>query len=204
MKRKDFLKNSLASSVAFATMDNLSLRNKNPRKDLKPFYIAPDPEPFVAHEGTLIRIKVRTKNTDNQIGCVELSLAPKTMGPPPHVHKELDELMFVQKGEVHVMVGEEVTIVKAGGYHMRPHGIIHCFWNASDEPAHFTDFFCNQNFDDFFEELFFKIIPELKAQNLLLNSPEGMKRRADLDKRFGLTPFPEKRKAIIEKYGLKA
>ena len=125
------------------------------------------------------------------------------MGPAPHIHKDLDEIMFVQDGEVNVMVGDEVTVVKAGGYHMRPHGIIHCFWNASDEPAHFTDFFCNQNFDDFFEELFFKIIPELKSKNLTIHSPEGALRRADLDKRFGLTVFPEKRKAIIEKYGLK-
>jgi quercetin dioxygenase-like cupin family protein len=130
-------------------------------------------------------------------------LAPKTMGPPPHVHKNLDEIMMVHEGEVHVMVGDEVTVVKAGGYHMRPHGIIHCFWNATDEPAHFTDFFCNQNFDDFFEELFFKIIPELKAQNLTIHSPEGILRRTDLDKRFDLTVFPEKRKAIVEKYGLK-
>jgi len=131
-------------------------------------------------------------------------LAPKTMGPAPHIHKDLDEIMFVHEGEVHVMVGEEVTIVKAGGYHMRPHGILHCFWNATDQPAHFTDFFCNQNFDDFFEELFFKIIPELKEKGHSIHSPEYFKRRADLDKKFDLTVFPEKRKAIIEKYDLKS
>lgn len=104
------------------------------------------------------------------------------MEPAPHIHKDLDEIIFVHEGEVHVMVGEEVTIVKAGGYHMRPHGILHCFWNATDQAAHFTYLFCNQHFDDFFEELFFKIIPELKEKGLSIHFPEGVKRRSDLDK----------------------
>ena len=202
MKRKTFILTSLLAGIASTGIPQ-TINNKPGKKKLDPFYIPPNPEPLISHEGTQIRLKIRTKQTDNQLGCVEFSLAPKTMGPAPHIHKDLDEIMFVQDGEVNVMVGDEVTVVKAGGYHMRPHGIIHCFWNASDEPAHFTDFFCNQNFDDFFEELFFKIIPELKSKNLTIHSPEGALRRADLDKRFGLTVFPEKRKAIIEKYGLK-
>ncbi len=202
MERKAFILTSLLAGIA-STGISQTKKNKSHRKKLDPFYIPPNPEPLISHEGTQIRLKVRTKKTNNQLGCVEFSLAPKTMGPPPHVHKNLDEIMFVHEGEVHVMVGDELTVLNAGGYHMRPHGIIHCFWNATDEPAHFTDFFCNQNFDDFFEELFFKIIPELKAKNLTIHSPEGVLRRADLDKRFDLTVFPEKRKAIVDKYGLK-
>lgn len=97
-----------------------------------------------------------------------------------------------------VMVGTEIYEVKAGGYLMRPHGIINSFWNSTDEPAHFTDFFFSQNFDDFIEELFFKIIPDLKAQGLKLNSPEGLKRRVDLDKRFDITAFPEKEKQLLK------
>ncbi|WP_158550009.1 hypothetical protein [Runella aurantiaca] len=47
-------------------------------------------------------------------------------------------------------------------------------------------------------------MPELKAKGLSIHSSEGLQRRADLDKRFDLTVFPEKRNAILEKYGLKA
>ena len=205
MERKDFIRIGLLAGVTF---DKLEDKAKsvivNKRKDLKPFYIPPNPEPLISHEGTLIRLKVRSKQTDNQFGCAEFSLAPKTMGPPPHAHKDFDEIMFVHEGVVTVMVGDEVVEVKAGGYHMRPHGIVHCFWNSTDQPAHFTDYFLNQNFDDFMEELYFKIIPELKAKGLTIHSPEGQKLRADLEKQFNLTVFPEKRKDIIEKYGLKA
>lgn len=205
MKRKEFIRTGL---IAGLTFDKIKPKEKSEtvekKKDLLPFYIPPSPEPLISYEGTQIRLKVRTKQTDNQFGCVELSLAPKTMGPPPHIHKVLDEITFVHEGVLSVMVGDEVVEVKAGGYHMRPHGIIHCYWNASDEPVHFTDYFLNQNFDDFLDELYFTIIPELKAKGLSLQSTEGQKRRADLEKRFDLTAFPEKRKAIVEKYGLKA
>lgn len=37
---------------------------------------------------------------------------------------------------------------------------------ASAQPAHFTDPFFNQNFDDFFEELFFKLMPRWKEQGI--------------------------------------
>jgi mannose-6-phosphate isomerase-like protein (cupin superfamily) len=200
MERKDFILTSLMAG--FATTGFSQTIHSEPNKKTDPFYIPPNPEPLISHEGTLLRLKVRSKQTDGNVSCAESSIAPKTMGPSPHVHKDLDELMFVHEGTMTVMVGTEIYEVKAGGYLMRPHGIIHSFWNSTDEPAHFTDFFFNQNFDDFIEELFFKIIPELKAQGLKLNSPEGLKRRVDLDKRFDVTSFPEKRKAIVDKYGL--
>ena len=177
----------------------------NDNKPLKPFYVPPIVEPLLpGAEGINLRLKVRTRDTNNQFGSVEFAIAPKTIGPIPHIHESLDEIMFVHEGEVHVMVGNEVTIVKAGGYHMRPHGIIHCFWNASDQPAHFTDLFFNQNFDDFFEELFFKLMPRWKEQGIGRASAEAVRQRADLNKRFGLTQFPQQRQAIIDKYGLKS
>ena len=135
MERKNFILTSLLAGIA-STGISQTLNNKPGKKNLDPFYIPPNPEPLISHEGTQIRLKIRTKQTDNQLGCVEFSLAPKTMGPAPHIHKDLDEIMFVQDGEVNVMVGDEVTVVKAGGYHMRPHGIIHCFWNATDATKH--------------------------------------------------------------------
>jgi|JI10StandDraft_1071094.scaffolds.fasta_scaffold223762_3 quercetin dioxygenase-like cupin family protein len=200
MQRRDFLTSGLVTPF-LQDVEPSALQQD--RKPLKSFYLPPDPEPLVAKEGIQMRLKVRTRDTDNQFGSVEFAIAPKTIGPIPHLHEALDEIMYVHEGEMHVMVGEEVTIVKAGGYHLRPHGIVHCFWNASDKPARFTDLFFNQNFDDFFEELFHKILPEMEKQGYSRHSPEVVKRRSELNKRFGLTQFPEKAKLIIEKYGLK-
>jgi len=206
MERRDFLINTLLAGAGSVGFMNESLAGtSNDNKPLKPFYVPPIAEPLLpGAEGINLRLKVRTRDTNNQFGSVEFAIAPKTMGPIPHIHEQLDEIMFVHEGEVHVMVGNEVTIVKAGGYHLRPHGIVHCFWNASNQPAHFTDLFFNQNFDDFFEELFFKLMPRWKEQGIGRASAEAVRQRADLNKRFGLTQFPEQRQAIIDKYGLKA
>lgn len=203
MNRNEFTLTALLSGSAL--MQSLAQASPDkPRRKLSPLYVPPNPEPLLPGEdGISMRLRVRTRDTDNQFGCVEFAIAPKTIGPIPHVHENLDEIMFVHEGEMHVMVGSEVTVVKAGGYHLRPHGIMHCFWNASDQPARFTDLFFNQNFDDFFEELFFKLMPRWKAQGIGRASAEAVRQRADLNKRFGLTQFPEKRQAIIDKYGLR-
>ncbi len=118
MNRQTFLRTGL---LAGATLPLLAAEAADD-KPLKPFYIPPDPEPLVVTEGFQVRIKVRGRDTNQQVGCVELGLAPKTIGPVPHKHEKLDELMYVHRGEVHVLVGDEVTVVKAGGYHLRPHG----------------------------------------------------------------------------------
>ena len=63
------------------------------------------------------------------------------MGPPPHYHRELDELMYVVEGTASVLVGKEIVEINAGGWHLRPREIKHTFWNASDEPLRFFDMY---------------------------------------------------------------
>jgi oxalate decarboxylase/phosphoglucose isomerase-like protein (cupin superfamily) len=125
------------------------------------------------------------------------------MGPSPHLHKDLDELMYVVEGTATVMIGEEIHEVPSGGWNFRPKGIIHSFWNASDSELRFIDFFFNQNFEDYLEELFHKIIPDMIKNGLTPASPEIAERITAIDKKFGITWFHERRKAIVEKYGLK-
>jgi mannose-6-phosphate isomerase-like protein (cupin superfamily) len=202
MERKQFLITGLMACAAVGTSTASSLKKITTRKPLKPFYIPPD-KPLVANEGVELRVKVRSGQTDMQYTCVDFSIAARTMGPPPHVHTDLDELMYVHEGIVNVMVGDEVYEVKAGGWHFRPHGIIHTFWNASDKPAYATDMYFNQNFEEYLEEIYFKIRPEMKAKDLSPADPKIAKRFAALDQKFGVTHFHERRPAIMEKYGLK-
>ncbi|HEY0771855.1 MAG TPA: cupin domain-containing protein, partial [Sphingobacteriaceae bacterium] len=173
------------------------------KPSLKPFYLPPDAAPL-DHEGDVaIRVKVRSSQTNLQYSCVDVAVAPRTMGPAPHLHDALDELMYVHEGTMHVLVGKEVYEVKAGGWHFRPRGIVHTFWNASNDVTRCTDMYFNQNFEDFLEELFFKIKPEMKSKNLSPMDPVIAQRLAVLDKKFGMKHFPEQRQAIVEKYGLK-
>jgi hypothetical protein len=80
---------------------------------------------------------------------------------------------------------------------------VHTFWNASDKPLRFMDLYFNQNFEDYLEELFHQIYVDMAKQRLTPMDPGIGKRINELDKRFGITMFPEQRPVIMAKYGLK-
>ncbi|HEY5822738.1 MAG TPA: cupin domain-containing protein [Cyclobacteriaceae bacterium] len=204
MERKEFLLTGVMAGIAATGLaGSTSNPIANDNGPLKPFYIPPFNEPLLPIHGLDIRTNVRSSQTNNQYSCIDAAVAPKTMGPPPHLHKDLDELMYVKEGTINVLVGTEVYEVKAGGWHFRPRGIVHTFWNATDKPALCTDMYFNQNFEDYLEELFFKIYPDMMKRNLTPADPEIAKQIGVLDKKFGIVMFPEQRQAIVDKYGLK-
>lgn len=133
---------------------------------------------------------------------MEAAVAPKKMGSPPHIHKDLDEICYVLEGTASVLVNGKLFEVRAGGFHLRPHGIEHTFFNGFDKPIRFMDLYFNQNFEDYLEELVFKITPDMVKNNLSPMDPGIAKRMAINDEKFGVTMFPQKRQAIVDKYGL--
>ncbi len=122
------------------------------------------------------------------------------MGPAPHLHQDLDELMYVLEGTASVIVAGKVEEIQAGGWHFRPKKIEHTFWNSGAQPLRFIDMYFNQNFEDFLEELFHKILPDMVKHHLNPGDPKIAARLKNLDERFGVTSFPEKRQAIIDQY----
>lgn len=170
---------------------------------LPPFYLPPQPPLQPGPRGINIRVWVRSSQTNKQFSCVETAVAPKQMGPAPHVHHHLDELMYVAEGTATVWLDGKTEEIAAGGWHFRPREIPHTFWNASDKPLRFIDMYFNQNFEDFLEELFHQILPDMAKQHLTPADPAIAARMADLDKRFGITTFADKRQPLVEKYGLK-
>lgn len=86
-----------------------------------------------------ITFKLRRDQTDGHMGLWETVIQPGELGAPPHLHKTFDELCHVKEGSVFIMVGNDVTEVKAGGWHLRPKGEVHTFWNNSDVPAKTID-----------------------------------------------------------------
>lgn len=183
MKRKDFLATSIVAGLggssflsecfAQTPLDKpKAITNRRTKSKLKPYYVAPD---INANYST----KIKFAQTDNQFSAIEMSVAPKTMGPAPHVHKDLDEFMRVTKGTVTLMVGDELFEVKEGGWHLRPHGIVHTFWNAGDEPATLIDIYPNQNFEVFLEELI-KLFSQFEEERLSPDSKEARRRMDEL------------------------
>ena len=74
---------------------------RNPPKNagpLQPFYLPPAKEILQPGPGGLnIRTWVRSTQTNKQFSCVEAAVAPKKMGPPPHIHKELEKYVMCWK-----------------------------------------------------------------------------------------------------------
>lgn len=171
-------------------------------ESLKPFMLSPMEALQPGPGGLDIRTWVRSSQTNMQYSCVEFAVAAKKMGPEPHYHKSLDELMYVLEGTATVMVEDTVYEVPAGGWHFRPRGMVHTFFNNSDKPFRGIDMYFNQNFEDYLEELFHKIIPEMQKNKLTMADAVIAKQMHALHKKFGLVGFPQKRKPIMDKYGL--
>jgi mannose-6-phosphate isomerase-like protein (cupin superfamily) len=203
MQRRDFLhKSGLLASMGLISTAALGVpaNSANPA-DLKPVLLPPLP-PLEHNGGLNIRTWVRSEMTGGIYSNVETAVAPKTMGPPPHYHKELDELMFVLEGTASVLVGKDIVEVKAGGWHLRPRLIQHTFWNAGNTTLRFIDMYFNQPFEQYLERIFFELtekngfpegseakIKELNALNQkfgVIFSESSFKEYDDLKKQFGL------------------
>ena len=179
-----------------------SLRHTGFEDVLKPIYLPPMPP--LEHNGSMnIRTWMRSEMTGGVYSCVECAVAPKTMGPSPHYHKALDELMLVLEGTASVIVDGKEIQIEAGGWHLRPRLLTHTFWNASDKPLRFVDMYFNQPFEVYLERIFFDLTPE---KGYPFGSEQRKAEHDKLTEQYGLVYAPtagQERQAIVKKYGLK-
>jgi mannose-6-phosphate isomerase-like protein (cupin superfamily) len=208
MERRHFLQTGGLTAAALGFLPNpllsapLTQLSQAAGDPLQPFLLPPT-APLSPGDSMAIKVWVRSKMTGGVYSSVECAVAPKVMGPPPHLHKALDELMFVLEGTASVLVGDEVVQVPAGGWHFRPRNIRHTFWNGSDQPLRFVDMYFNQPFEEFLERIFFELTPE---KGYPQGSPQLKKEHDLLNEQYGLVYAPtafEERQAMVAKYGLK-
>lgn len=208
--RRNALQQMGLISAAMCLLPLASCNNNEPEqapdvsktKSPAPFLIAPQAPLDAGPMGSNMRTLIRSAQTNNQFSCVEAVLGPKKIAGSPHTHDNLDELMYVQEGTASVLLGDTVVEVTAGSWHLRPRGMVHVVFNAGNENLRLVDMYFNQNFEDYLEELYYKIIPEVIERNLSFEDPEIAKRVAALDKKFGMTYYHEKSQPLIDKYGL--
>jgi mannose-6-phosphate isomerase-like protein (cupin superfamily) len=204
MERRDFvLKTSILAAFGGLSQNaNSSPQVSTVSVPMHPILL-PSMPPLEHKGGMDIRVWVRSSMTNGLYSNVECAVAPKLMGPPPHYHKELDELMYVVDGTASVLIGEEVVEVQAGGWHLRPRMLKHTFWNASDQPLRFFDMYFNQPFEEYLEQVFH----ELTLEKGYPDGSEAKKNKIKmLHEKFGLISPPNafaERQEIITKYGLK-
>lgn len=80
-------------------------------------------------------------------------LAPRALGSPVHTHRHEDEWSFVLEGEVGVQLGDEVHVARPGDLVLKPRGVPHAFWNATDVPARLLEVITPGGFERYFERL---------------------------------------------------
>ncbi|MDT0606105.1 cupin domain-containing protein [Croceitalea rosinachiae] len=92
-------------------------------------------------EGTQLRIfgnpqfhKVVGTDTGEQVFEWVDDLAPGS-GIPPHVHTKEDEIFRVLQGEVEVMVGDDVMVLKAGDMAFAPKNLVHSWKVVGEQKA---------------------------------------------------------------------
>lgn len=184
--------------------------NTTTQATLLAFTVAPSkPTDIGVGDGVnLVRTMIRQNQTNNRLSCIEGYVAPKRMGPPIHLHKHADELMYVVEGTAGMMVDGEIYIVEAGGFGFRPHGLVHTFFNPSDKPMRFIDFFPNDAVEEYLEGMFNDIPARLLAQGIQPGTPEfgqGMQAGLqELDQQYDIVWFMDdpRYQEIVEAYGL--
>ena len=81
---------------------------------------------------------------------LEVGLAPGMM-VPRHTHTREDEAYYVLSGELEVVVGDEVFILRAGDTLMAPRDIPHRLRNSGNAENHYIIMFSPSGFEGFLE-----------------------------------------------------
>lgn len=89
---------------------------------------------FLNHLAT---VKVGAGDSASQMSAVQFT-APRGFGPPLHVHREEDELMYVIDGEIRLDFGDQSQVATTGTVVSLPHGIPHIFQVLSDSATFLT------------------------------------------------------------------
>ncbi len=138
-----------------------------------------------------LTFKLSSGDTSRLLGAWETVIQPGELGAPPHYHAKTDEICRVLEGTVTIMTGDTVKEVEAGGWHLRPRGLVHTFWNAGTTPAKTIDLCIPGGHEYYMQEL------ALLFENNNRPKPCELKRleeKHDIHYRFDLLP------GVIEKY----
>ncbi len=126
---------------------------RNPRdksaSDIRQTYLPAGFGPKVWMSGDEYQILLDAQNSGNTMTLIE-ALIPPGSGPPMHQHSNVDELFFVQTGELDIMVDAVVYQVKAGGRVFVKRGVPHAFVNRSDQAASMLIFYTPGGIEEFF------------------------------------------------------
>ena len=127
------------------------------------FLLPPDGGRLVWLGGLGVRFMLDGQQTGGRCALVEHPLKPRALGSPVHTHTREDEYSFVLEGTVGVQIGDTELLATPGTLIVKPRGLPHAFWNASDAPARLLELISPAGFEAYFAamaELFASGMPD--------------------------------------------
>jgi mannose-6-phosphate isomerase-like protein (cupin superfamily) len=121
---------------------------------------APAPAPYALTEsegerlwvaGDTVRLLAGAAETGGALTAAEASCVPGS-GPPLHVHENEDEFLFVVAGMFEFFVGDDMVVLRSGGFVFIPRGTPHRFLCIGDGPGTLIGAFTPGGADAFFRE----------------------------------------------------
>jgi quercetin dioxygenase-like cupin family protein len=114
-------------------------------------YVPPEGGDSVWLVGDRITVKLSSEDTGGAYSVAE-EISPPQGGPPPHTHREEDEVLYVLEGEVEFLLGEDTIPAGAGSYVHAPRGALHTFKNVGTSPSRVLFVLSPGGFEKFFLE----------------------------------------------------
>jgi mannose-6-phosphate isomerase-like protein (cupin superfamily) len=100
-----------------------------------------------------MRILEDGRTTGHRLGVGEITVPPRTQGPPQHRHARHDEGFYVVRGTARFTVGDTSYDAPAGTLAMIPPGAPHTFANPGDEPVVLLNTFTPDLYLQYFRDL---------------------------------------------------
>jgi mannose-6-phosphate isomerase-like protein (cupin superfamily) len=100
-----------------------------------------------------VRILEDGTTTAHRLGIGEITLAPRSAGPPQHRHAGHDEGFYVVSGMARFTVGDTGHDAPAGTLVMVPPGAPHTFANPGDQPLVMLNTFTPDMYVQYFRDM---------------------------------------------------
>ncbi|HEX9038779.1 MAG TPA: cupin domain-containing protein [Ktedonobacterales bacterium] len=125
--------------------------------------------------------------TGGRYSLTEFTMAPPPApGPPPHIHEDADEAIYVLEGMLEMTVGDQRLTGSAGAVMLVPKGTLHALANAGSGPTRFLIILSPPGYEGFWREM-----AELRAR---LGGPPDADTALALQRKYHLNTSGEARR----------
>ncbi|MGN6416907.1 MAG: cupin domain-containing protein [Pseudobacter sp.] len=121
---------------------------------------------YRSYNGGYFKTLINPQDTGGAMAMIDITL-PRGVEPPPHIHKNEDEIFYLLEGNIRFQIGEKVIEAKAGDAVFAPRMTAHHFVIENDQ-ARFLNIMTPGKLMDYFMEF------SIPAQNdLVVTPPQG-------------------------------